>query len=246
MPIIKNSSAARLVKDAIVLDLGDLHRQGQEILARAQAEGTRILDDAGREALRIIDGAAEAGRAQGLERGLAEGREIGERNGRQEAIDRLAPRIEHMLQSWSAAIERWERERGDMLLAAKEDVLAFALAAAQKIVFRIVQTDRTVVQDQLAEALSLLSQPSAVVVAVNPDDRALVEEVLPELVAQLRGCEHVALRDEPGISPGGCIVTTAGGEIDARIETQLDRIAEALAPGAADGQPDVHREDRHS
>jgi flagellar assembly protein FliH len=230
MALIKHTASDRLMASAIVLDLGDLDRQGQAIIARARAQAKQILDDARREAQRLIDGAAEIGRSSGVEQGLVEGRERGRAEGRADLLAELRPRLGELLGAWAAALEQWERERAEMLLAAREDVLAFALTATRKITTRMVHTDPSVVQDQLAEALSMLASPSALTIVINPADRPLVEEVLPELVAQIQSCAHVSLRDEAAVSRGGCIVGTAGGEIDASIETQLDRIAEALIP----------------
>ena len=76
------------------------------------------------------------------------------------------------------------------VLAACEDVLRLALAVAEKVTYRIIQTDSTVIGDQLAEALSLLVAPRAVTVAIAPQDRALVESMLPELIDKIKARAH--------------------------------------------------------
>ena len=50
---------------------------------------------------------------------------------------------------------------------------------------------------------------------------------LPRLATQWPALEHVELVDDEAIAPGGCRVTTAAGEVDAQIDTQLDRIVAA-------------------
>ncbi|MHC4446441.1 MAG: FliH/SctL family protein, partial [Planctomycetota bacterium] len=131
---------------------------------------------------------------------------------------------------WTAALNQWEADRGEMLLAAREDVVRFAVTVARKVVMRIVKADSTVIEDQLAEALALLSRPSTIVVSVHPNDRPIVEAVLPRVVSRLQQCEQASVRDDETLTPGGCVVATAGGRIDAAIETQLDRIARTLVP----------------
>ncbi len=230
MALIKNVHADRLAKQAVVLDLGDLGRQADRILGDARQGAERITAAARAEAQKLIDSAADRGYEQGLDRGLQEGREAGEREGRARAVQKFEPQLEQLINAWTAALERWETDRGEMLLAAREDVVRFAVAAARKVVMRVVKADSTVIEDQLAEALALLSRPTTIVVSVHPNDRPIVEAVLPRLVSRFQQCEQASVRDDETLTPGGCVVATAGGRIDATIETQLDRIARTLVP----------------
>ncbi len=230
MAVIKNVHADRLAKQAVVLDLGDLGRQADRILGDARKGAERITAAARAEAQKLIDSAADRGYQQGHERGLQEGREAGEREGRARAVQKFEPQLEQLINAWTAALERWETDRGEMLLAAREDVVRFAVAAARKVVMRVVKADSTVIEDQLAEALALVSRPTTIVVSVHPNDRSIVEAVLPRLVSRFQQCEQARVRDDETLTPGGCVVATAGGRIDAAIETQLDRIARTLVP----------------
>ncbi len=230
MALIKNVHADRLAKQAVVLDLGDLGRQADRILGDARRAAERVTAAGRAEAQKLIDSAADRGYQQGHERGLQEGREAGEREGRARAVQKFEPQLEQLINAWTAALERWETDRGEMLLAAREDVVRFAVAVAQKVVMRVVKADSTVIEDQLAEALALLSRPTTIVVSVHPHDRPIVEAVLPRLVSRFQQCEQASVRDDETLTPGGCVVATAGGRIDAAIETQLDRIARTLVP----------------
>lgn len=243
MPLIKGANSLPLMKGAAVLDLSDLDRQANRMLDDARDKAQQIVDRAQREAKQLVDGADAAGHQQGLERGLAEGREQGRAEGRQQVIAELKPQLQTLIESWTAALKQWETDRAEMLLSAREDVLAFAVAMGEKIIFRTIEVDGTIIEDQLAEALSMLSRPTSVAVTINPLDRNLVEEVLPDMLRTANDCRHVTIRDDQSITPGGCKVTTAGGEVDATIETQLERIVQAILPwmredDQAPGAPD--------
>ena len=242
MPLLKNNNANRVTDRAIVLDLGDLNAQAERIIDDAREEARRVVDEGRVEAERLVQGASERGLDEGRELGLEEGRAQGRAEGREEALAQYAEQLQSLSASWNQAIQQWEDDRQAMLLAAREDVLVFALAMARKIVLRIASIDQEVIRDQLAETLSLLTRPSAVSIAINPQDRALVDEVLPELLRRVAQCEHAAIVEDESITRGGCIVRTAVGLIDATIEKQIDRIAQTLLPGpraeeADDGPP---------
>ncbi|MHC4416015.1 MAG: FliH/SctL family protein [Planctomycetota bacterium] len=227
MSLIKNNQADRLVKRDF-LDLGDLKRQAEEVLAGARAEARRIVERSREEAQELVDAAARRGHDEGREQGLGEGRAEGRREGHREAIEQSTTRIGEIMSAWAEALDRWESDRNSMLLAAREEILEFALAMGSKITHRIIEADPTVVADQVAEALALVVGPSAVAVSVNPEDRPVVESVMGELLEKISQCTHADVRDDPSLSRGGCVVATSKGRIDATVERQIERIVETL------------------
>jgi flagellar biosynthesis/type III secretory pathway protein FliH len=230
MPVIKHANSDAAVRSAIVLDLGDLRRQGEVLIERARAEAERIIAEAQEEATALIAGADAKGFAQGEARGLESGHRDGAEAGRREATEALRAQFQGLAASWTAGLAAWEDERDAMLRGAREDVLALAIALARKIVLRTPIVDPTVVQDQLAAALELMNTPSALSIRVHPEDEALLQDVLPELLDALAACGHAEIDADEGMARGGCIVSAGRGVVDATLEAQLDRIADLLLP----------------
>ncbi len=231
MSLIKNRDAGGLVMRGFE-DLGQLRSQADQIIAAARAEAGRILETAGAEAQTLIGEAAPRGFAEGRQQGLTEGRTEGERLGREEMIRQYTEQLEALAASWTAALAELESGREDMLHSAREDIVHLALAIGGRIARRVIELDPAVVQDQVAEVLALVTQPSAVTLCINPGDRKLVESVLPALCEKLGRSDHVDLRDDPEVERGGCVVRTGKGRIDATVGTQIDRIAKVLLPGS--------------
>ena len=227
MALIKGSKAGDMSRHSF-LDLHDLKEQAERALSEARGEAKRIVAGARVDAASQVEQALERARTEGHDSGFAQGREAGEAEGRTKALESYSARLETLLAGWSEALADFQASRNAMLAAAREDVLTLALAMGQKVCHRIVETDRSAVADQVAEALRLVASPSAVMVSVNPQDRPFVESVLGDLVDRIGRCTHAELRDEPSVGRGGCIVTTDRGRIDATIDRQLERICEAL------------------
>ena len=237
MALIKNTTAGPLPKGTSVFNLGDLARESKHVLQEAKQKAQQIIRRAEEEAAKLVDSATDRGFAEGKDQGLAQGREEGRQAGRAEAIAEFTPQLTDLQVAFNAALAHWETDRNSMLLAAREDVLRLALAVAEKVTYRIIQTDSTVIGDQLAEALALLVAPRAVTVAVAPQDRALVEAMLPDLIDKISTCTHAAIRDDPSVTPGGCVISTGAGRIDATIERQIQRIVDTLLPQSVDADP---------
>ncbi len=237
MALIKSTRSGPLAKGASVFDLSDLTRETEQLRRVAEQQAHQIMHRAKVESQKLIDSGTDRGFAEGNEKGLAEGRAEGHQAGREEAIAQFAPQLQELQTAFIAVVERWEADLNSMLLAAREDVLDFALAMAEKVTHRVVQADTSVIGDQLAEALKLLVAPRAVTVTIAPQDRALVESMLPELIERISTCTHATIRDDDSITRGGCVVSTGAGRIDARIEIQIQRIVDTLLPQSVEKGP---------
>ncbi len=230
MAVIRHTESAAHLREAIVLDLGDLARQGEALKRQAQKKAEQILAEAQRTADALVAEAAEKGRkagyTEGFDQGLAEGRAQGD----QRAYEEEAARREALEASWKQALEEFITQRSGLLAETAQDVLRLAISIAQRITFRTLELDPSVVEDQVAEALRLMARRSGLRIVVNPADAAAVERILPVLGARLRGCEDAELVHDESVTRGGCMILGSRGEVDARIDVQLARVVDTLLP----------------
>lgn len=212
----------------MVLDLGDLYRRGELLKEQARAEASRILADAEAERARLIAGARE----EGLAVGIAEGRKAGSEQGRKEgAAAALAERRDALAKldaNWAGAIRSFEEKREESFREAGEQCVRLALLIAERIVKHTLKLDPSIVAAQARAAISLAGQTSALVLSVNPEDEPIIREAMPGLAASITGAGHAQIVADPTVARGGVVVRTAGGEIDATIPVQAERIAREL------------------
>ena len=224
-------------RDAVVLDLGDLMRQGERIKAAARAEADRIAAAARDERARIVAGAEEEGREQGHEQGVAAGQAEGLAAGRAEAVGEWKRRLEKLEHAWAAALASFDASRQQMLREARAEIVHLAAILAERIAKRAVALNEAAAADQLAAILTLITRPTRLVIFVHPDDEPIVREALPALAARLSPGTDAEFATDSSLDRGSCVARTpAGGEIDASIATQIDRIVEAMLPGGGNGQ----------
>ncbi|MFK7789907.1 MAG: FliH/SctL family protein [Phycisphaeraceae bacterium] len=230
MPVLKQHNNTPAMREAIVLDLGDIGAQAARIRASAETQASKIIADAQAksEALadELHDQAEKQGYSAGLEKGSAEGRE----QGRAEALAESAEQLRQLTAAWSQVATDWEQQRTDMEREARQAVLAFALSAAEKIVHRVIEVDETVVVEQAAQALSLVLSAHDASVCIHPVDRPILEDALPDLIRELASLEHIELVDDESITPGGCVVAFGQGRVDATVERQLQRLVDLILP----------------
>jgi len=236
--VIKRAEADLAAKNAVVLNLGDLAHQGRRIRQAAQSDAQRIRLEAEAERRRLIAGAADEGRREGYDRGLAEGREQGREQGRQEARAEAAARMQTLDAAWARALEAFSASQVEWRAAARAGVLNLALDIAVRLTRRAVEIDPQAIAGPLEAALELVADTTRPIVRVHPADEDAVREALPRLAARLDAAREAVLEIDDKVTRGSCVVRTAGGgEIDADLERQIDRVVSALRPPAGIESP---------
>lgn len=232
MAVIKARQSGTMVKEAVVLDMGDLRRQADQLRESARREAQRVIEEGRQRIARESQAVLEEARRQGFEEGRAKGAEQGRAQGRDEALGQMSNRLEQLESHWLTAATDWEQRKAALLSDARQVVLNVAMLFAEKVVQRVIAVDPTVIADQVAEALAYVLSPSDVRVRLHPGDRPLLDEALPQLMQGLANVKHVSLVEDDAVSRGGCMVDFDGGRIDAAVRTQLDRLAALLLPDA--------------
>jgi flagellar assembly protein FliH len=155
----------------------------------------------------------EAARAEGYAAGRAEASAALE-----PAFAALSLAAEQVRAEQVAAAEALERRAVELGLALAQKVVAGALAVEPERVIEAVQG-----------ALRGIVERERITVLVNPDDMDLVSGAMEDVRASLGGIEHCVVEAERRVSRGGCIVRTPVGDVDARVETKLERAGEVVS-----------------
>jgi flagellar assembly protein FliH len=230
--LVRQATARDLTAGAVVLDLGDLRRQGEALMASARRAAEITLQEAVAQREKLIDGADNIGYQRGYQRGVVEGTQTGVVRGAQEAVAKHSEALTKLNSAWLEALGRFENAREQMLAEAQKDVVRLACMISERIVRRAIALDPSLVQDQVAEVLSMVLRPTRLRLHVHPLDKEIIELAMPALGARFESAKHMELVEDEGVERGSCLARLAesGAEIDARLGTQLDRMVEALLP----------------
>jgi flagellar biosynthesis/type III secretory pathway protein FliH len=154
----------------------------------------------------------------------AAARAEGLREGRAEALAAVAPALEAL----SGAVEAVRAEqaaRADRLEAHAVDL---ALFLAERVLGGALAVEPERVVEAVRGALRGIVERERVTVLVHPEDLELVRDAMDGLRTVLGGIEHCEVQAERRISRGGAVVRTQDGDVDARVETKLQRAREVI------------------
>jgi flagellar biosynthesis/type III secretory pathway protein FliH len=145
--------------------------------------------------------------------------------GRAEAMAALEPALV-ALQQAAAAVAAQQAEAAEAL---ERRAVELGLSLAGKIVSGAIEAEPERVVDAVRGALRGIVERERIIVLVNPEDLELVRASVEDVRNSLGGIEHCEVQAERRVARGGCIVRTPVGDVDARVETKLERAREVVA-----------------
>jgi flagellar assembly protein FliH len=173
-----------------------------------------------------------AGFAQGLARGLEEGRAAGYAAGMEEG--RLAARalLESEIAAATANVARLEEVLGflarplaELELDVERELVTLTLLIAKQLVRRELRLDPAQIIAIIRETVGQLPAAAREVrVHLHPEDAAVVRERLAGPAPD----RAWTIVDDPVQGRGGCRVTTDSASIDARLESRIAAVAGAV------------------
>lgn len=164
-------------------------------------------------------------RAADLERdaydkGFAQGEKDGLELGRKRAETVVAD-LKRVLEALSGLKEH-------LITSYEEELLAIVFAVAKKIVRLETLKDETLITRTVSQALRLAADRSEISLKVHPKDLELIEKAKPGLFGEFKDLKLLTVSPDLSVTRGGCMLESPCGDVDGRIETQLEQIAQVM------------------
>ena len=167
---------------------------------------------------------------EAYEKGFAQGEKDGVELGQRKAL-KLLENIENLLRSMDSL-------RQEILPHYEREIVELVFVIAQKVIHRNIRSDDAAIEGTVLSALKLAAEKSKATLRVNPEDFDYVEELRPEFFAAVKELKALTITSDPSITRGGCLLESPYGDVDARIETQLEKIHQCLEQVFAERKDD--------
>lgn len=180
--------------------------------AQSNKENVQADTDFGGALSKIERNAYELGFVAGEEAGRA----IGVKN------------IENTRQILSGLIEEMDDLQKTLLKAAEQDILAIALAVAQRILGYEAALSRNIITKNIQEAIGKIGPSGKIIVRLSTADLEAISEINDRLSPLLKKEGFLKFEADADLSLGDCIVEGPMRIVDARLENQIAILLEAL------------------
>jgi flagellar assembly protein FliH len=183
---------------------------------QAAADAKRIVQ----EALDYAEAVREEARQAGYRKGFTEGYEAGRAAAEAEAQAKAAE-YRALIEAF---VEQVETERQRLWRNAEPQIVAFVMEIAQKVVKEEAKINREIALSVVKNALRRVIDTERVRIRVHLADLETVRGAREELLTLIDGIDHLEIIEDRRVPPGGCVIETNAGTIDAKLETQFEEL----------------------
>lgn len=208
-PVIKgqvydaSQEARRIIEEA--------HAERERIIASAQPEIDQMRAQLEEEWARIQDernaidderrAAVEEAREEGYKEGFAKVNEI--------------------------IYDLTEKKR-DVLAQAEADMIRLSIRVAARIIGRELRQHPDTIADIVTQAIQTVRNQTKITIRVNPDDLDNLVKARDQLLNRVGQSKIIDFQSDPKVQPGGCIIESEAGVVNAQLKTQLEVMEKVL------------------
>lgn len=207
------------------------------VIRTARMRAAELLQEAEERVVDLVSAAeeqADAIRREAEAAGFEEGREAGYQDGYAAGLAAGKAALEAEMQEKMAAIatmaEECQELRGRIIAQAERDIVALSLAIAEKIIKQKVEDDPEVTIKIIRDVVERVQNAEQLSIRVHPEVLEIINNLSEEgvqvtLGRKLSDCRWIP---DPAVRPGGCVVETEFGRLDARLETRFVTVSQSL------------------
>jgi flagellar assembly protein FliH len=189
-----------------------------------------MVPDNSEDARKIIDNAEKIVSAakkkaadieqEAYEKGFAQGEKDGaEMNIKK--FDKNLENIQHILEEIITHKDEFQKNH-------EQAILDLVFRVASRVVHGRAAMDDAIVRENILHAFELAADKSEVTVKVSPENLEYINGLRPEFFERIKDLKSITIKEDPTITPGGCVLETAFGHVDGQLENQLEKITDSV------------------
>lgn len=199
----------------------EYEKMSREVLNSAMLEADKIRKAA-------YEDGFKNGYDDGSEKGFDAGYKDGFNNGFKDGTSKGYSETGEIRQKADDVLKEAYRASREYIEGQRNEIIELSICIAGKITEYQADTSDSVIFNIINNAISNSISKEQIIIKVNPMDYALVDSKRDEIM-RMAGAEKIIsiVRDDE-IKRGGCRLDTGISSVDAAIDTQLEKIKEAL------------------
>ena len=207
------------------VDVERVRADAAALIDTAESDAEALLQHGAQRARELVERATarvaeieNEARARGVADGLAAGRAS------------IEAELAETVASMHELVESARAARHEIIESAEPELVALAVAIAERVVHEQVTMSPSVVLENVRNALTRLIGREVVTLRVNPADLETIRQHR-DAMASSSDVEHLRVVEDQRVDRGGVVIETDAGTIDAKISTQLREARRALTNG---------------
>jgi type III secretion protein L len=144
-------------------------------------------------------------------------------------------------EKWSEHLVRLEEQIHNVREEIQKTIIPVALKAARKIVAKELELAPATIVDIVASTLKSVAQHKRIIIYVNQEDLEILDKNKLRLKDIFESLESLSIRSRSDVEPGGCVIETEIGIINAQLEHRWHILEKAFETMIKPSTPPVQK-----
>ena len=181
-----------------------------------------------RQQLTVEQENAKKAAEEAYQKGLAEGKAQGIKEGGDEAKKNYDKQLNAIEERVAAIFSDVKTAKTEQLMQAQRTLIELSMAMARKIVITELAANPDIVLATIKKALTFIAERERLIVRVSPNDLETVSGKKEFWTSISERLEGIKIEGDERIGKGGCIIESNSGVADARMETMFDEMRDII------------------
>jgi flagellar assembly protein FliH len=168
-----------------------------------------------------LDRAKESEKELEYKRGYDTGHQSGLKEGQADA--------RKVIDNFASLIKDAIKQREILYEEARRKILELIIKISRKVTFDAAKIDPEITAGIISGTVNKLVDKSHMKVKVHPDHLSSIELQIDRFRGDSTVIKDMVIEPDSRVRYGGCFIETPSGDIDARVESQMEIVAEALS-----------------
>lgn len=220
-----------LAEGPVVFNFEDVRKRCEDYKAQVREDCRKLVLDATAEAEALRTSAGKEGFEQGYQAGMRHAREEIDQNSRKLAEQLVEERLQSALPAVADLTQQFARAAQECRLEWERELIELSIAIARKVIHARLNHEPERLLDLVEEVVQMTLGRSSVELRLNPRDAESFGGRIQQTIQESARGIAIRITADDAVAAGGCVARTETGEVDARVETMLERIAAELMDG---------------
>ncbi len=158
------------------------------------------------------------------EQAFTQGYELGKSEGHKEAFDTASLGINAGLEQLQNLIQKLGQLKEELAHQNETHLMTMVYRIAEKLAFDHIESKPEIILSVIQKSIETAQADEDVTVSVSPEQIQFLESMKLQTGREFDFLKNIKLQSMPHIEPGGCIVETNYGVIDARIPERTSKL----------------------
>lgn len=214
------------------------YSNAHQIIQEAEVQAKLIIERA-EEKARSLEKAAEEKISQWWEENQRQleklsreaehkGYHDGYAQGKQEAMKEVTSEYQGKIEQIQNLLEQAYEQKASIISEAEPFLLELSTVIATHIIKKELDNNPEQFVELIKEHILRFKEKEFITVCVHPDDFDFIQAQRSHLIAVVNGETEIKIIPDHSVTSKGCIIRTAYGSVDARIDTQIEEIKKVI------------------